>query len=443
MKPGTLDDADQPTAEPPSPSGPAGASTNEQGTNEQGTNERRDYEQLFTTYAARVKGYLVRRGLSPAAAEDLTQEVVLTAWTRNADDDDALDAQLFSVARDRCLGMRRRATRPQAIPSDPCWVAAESAAISTSSHSLPQLVGNLAAEQLDALRQLYLDGRTIAEAANILGVASSTVQTRALSATATIATQLHSDDNHMPAAASTARTSSPPSQPPRHIAHHHPAHHPPTEELLSYAVGASELWLDVLVACHLTYCPTCRNVVAVQDAIGGALLELYRNELEASVSKPTRRKDPTHRLGPSTPAYQRKPTRRVPDDIARNVPRPLHPFMRDPMPRFRKHLLGIEDIPLNLAAGGRPVRLLRLKPGFVIDSHGHAGLEWMLILTSKIRDERSGDTFARGDVSRRDESDVHRQIVDPNAHCIAVIAHLGPSLPKTLTGRLLARVTGL
>lgn len=221
-------------------------------------------------------------------------------------------------------------------------------------------------------------------------------------------------------------------------------HHPAPEELLDYAVGACDLWLDALLACHLTLCPACRLHLSELEALGGALLDAYRDELEAGVAKPSRVKDPTERLGPVTPHHGMRPAiDRLPQDVIRSVPRPLQAFMRDPQPRFRFLVPGIEHIPLTLTAGGRPVRLLRFRPGFVIDEHGHAGLEWLLILSGKLRDDHTGETFARGDVSRRVETDTHRQIIDRAEPCVAVFAHLGAPIPRTWTGRLLAKIIGL
>ena len=52
-----------------------------------------------------------------------------------------------------------------------------------------------------------------------------------------------------------------------------PQHHPSHELLLGYAAGALTDAVDLVVATHLSLCPTCRADVERLDAVGGALLE--------------------------------------------------------------------------------------------------------------------------------------------------------------------------
>lgn len=213
-----------------------------------------------------------------------------------------------------------------------------------------------------------------------------------------------------------------------------PEHHPQQEELLEYATGAADEWLAVMVACHLTFCPRCRDEVALLDALGGALLgdsdgaPVVDGALEASLSK----------LDAPGSAPSPAPARVEPALAA--VPRPLHPYLADPAPRFRWLAPGITHLPLELEAGARPVRLLRFRQGYTIPAHGHSGLEWLMVLDGELDDDSDGQRYGRGDVCRNEPGKVHVQRVTSDEPCLALVANLGPLIPQSWLGRLLARV---
>ncbi|MDD9940508.1 MAG: cupin domain-containing protein [Myxococcales bacterium] len=219
-----------------------------------------------------------------------------------------------------------------------------------------------------------------------------------------------------------------------------PSHHPEPDELLAYAAGTTEPWLSTLMACHLTLCPHCRQELVMLEELAGVMIEDFGQELEADTAgtpllpKPVL--SPTaERVIPPRPV--------VPGEIASQVPRPLHGFFAEPVPRFRFLAPGVSHIPLTLDGGGRPVRLVRFRPGFVVPEHAHAGLEWLLILSGHLLDATTGQRFARGDVSERDTEDVHTQLIGKDEPCVAVFAHLGPPIPRTLMGRILSKIVGL
>jgi len=209
-----------------------------------------------------------------------------------------------------------------------------------------------------------------------------------------------------------------------------PSHHPEHDELLSYVTGTSDGWLSTLIACHLTLCPRCREQVELLDALGGALLDDAAGmDFDA---KP--RLAPYPALG-SPP----QPRPRVPDDIARVVPRPLHGLFADDEPRFRFLLPGVKELRLRSDPREPRMQVVRFKPGFVVPQHGHSGLEWLLILSGELLDKTTGERFARGDVSRRHDDDVHVQVIGDREPCVAAFANVGPIIPHTFMGKLLAK----
>ncbi|WP_332308091.1 zf-HC2 domain-containing protein, partial [Elstera litoralis] len=52
-----------------------------------------------------------------------------------------------------------------------------------------------------------------------------------------------------------------------------PHFHPPESLLIDYAAGTLPEAISLLVATHLTYCPTCRKEMAALEAVGGAMLD--------------------------------------------------------------------------------------------------------------------------------------------------------------------------
>jgi RNA polymerase sigma-70 factor, ECF subfamily len=73
--------------------------------------DREAFAELFRIVAPKVKSYLIRRGGSPASAEELTQDVMVTVWRKAAQFDPAKAGALtwlFVIARNRWIDSLRR-----------------------------------------------------------------------------------------------------------------------------------------------------------------------------------------------------------------------------------------------------------------------------------------------------------------------------------------------
>src|SRR5678815_2501344 len=92
--------------------------------------DRDAFRELFAEWAPRFKGFVVRRGVPTAQADDLVQDILLTVW-RKADRYDAQRASaatwLFTIARNRMIDCLRREQRPTVDLDDPALVQAEPA----------------------------------------------------------------------------------------------------------------------------------------------------------------------------------------------------------------------------------------------------------------------------------------------------------------------------
>ena len=212
-----------------------------------------------------------------------------------------------------------------------------------------------------------------------------------------------------------------------------PSHHPDEEDLVGYASGTSPEWIALVVACHLTYCPGCRDEVALLDDVGGLLLESLDQPAHGALGVAAR--DITSRPKPETRTTE---VVTVP-----GLPRPLAPYLPKARSGWRFLAPGLRHIPLNFSVGGVPARIIRFSPGFFIPEHRHQGLEMLLVLEGMLRDTVSGESFRKGDLSRRESGTCHAQSIGRDEHCTCLVVSAAPVLPSTWMGRLLKAVTGV
>src|SRR5882724_6582653 len=86
-----------------------------------GTRDRAAFAALFDHFAPRVKSYLLRLGASPALAEDLAQEALLSLWRKAHLFDPAKASAatwLFPIARNLRIDAIRREKRPELNAED-------------------------------------------------------------------------------------------------------------------------------------------------------------------------------------------------------------------------------------------------------------------------------------------------------------------------------------
>lgn len=214
-----------------------------------------------------------------------------------------------------------------------------------------------------------------------------------------------------------------------------PTHHPDPDDLLEYATGESPEWLSLVVACHLTFCPECRAQVALLDDVGGALLDALPQTPGASM--PPRA---LARLAAPPPLLASRPRCLAPDVVA--LPRPLHAYFRDDVPRFRFLAPGVKHVPLTFSVGGIPGRVVRFAPGFTVPEHAHTGTERVLVLDGELEDAATGERFVDGDLSQRDAGTQHAQRILADG-CVALVVTVGPIVPSSFWGKILKAITGV
>lgn len=214
------------------------------------------------------------------------------------------------------------------------------------------------------------------------------------------------------------------------------AHHVPENLLLAYTSGAAPEAVALAVAGHVALCASCRDRVAIQEQVGGALLEavepveLDPGALDAMLAR-------LDELAPVDTAVARLPTFLA--DLP--VPRPLHHYLQDAT-GWQRVLPGIRAVPLPLELDGTPVHLMALRAGLTIPEHGHEGLELNLVLTGGFDDKQERAAYLPGDLSVKSQETVHTIRVHDDEDCIVLVVRGGKLLPRDMVGRIAQWLTG-
>ena len=84
--------------------------------------DRSAFAALFGHFAPRLKGFLMKGGMSAAAAEDCAQDVMATLWQKAHQFDPtraSVATWVFAIARNRRIDLARKVRRPE--PEDLPW----------------------------------------------------------------------------------------------------------------------------------------------------------------------------------------------------------------------------------------------------------------------------------------------------------------------------------
>ena len=209
-------------------------------------------------------------------------------------------------------------------------------------------------------------------------------------------------------------------------------HHPGDEMLWRYASGALSEPFALLVATHLTLCPSCRRTVDEYEAMGGALLE---TEGEQAVSKDLRSRVMASLDQPILACVSDKD---APEEAERMAETALYPTaLREAVEEamqsggWRRLGRGLEELRLLTSQSGYVTRLMRISGGVALPQHTHSGQECTLVLAGGFSD--STGHFIRGDVAIADPTVDHSPVADDGEDCICLAV---TDAPLRLTGRL-------
>lgn len=148
---------------------------------------------FFTTYAPRVKGFLLSSGsaaMTPAHAEELVQEVMLKVWHKAHTFDGRkarVSTWVFTVARNCRIDYfyRKQSEQMPTVDADTVWNSLESHDSPLDELQLARdqqrVIGSLSrlpAEQREVIRKVYIESKSHADVASELDLPIGTVKSR-------------------------------------------------------------------------------------------------------------------------------------------------------------------------------------------------------------------------------------------------------------------------
>ncbi len=201
-------------------------------------------------------------------------------------------------------------------------------------------------------------------------------------------------------------------------------HHPSDATLTSYAAGTLPEALGLVTATHLSFCPACRDAVALAEAVGGSMLEdlapvaMADDALVQVLARGDMPEPPV-----MTPVREAK------------LPGPLKYCS------FGRSWLvapGLRWRPLRTSGrawGG----LLVAQPGRRFPRHAHTGLELTCVLRGSFVD--ANGRYGAGDLAEPEGDHDDPPSIDSDEPCVCVIASEGFRLGGAFG--LLQRMIGL
>lgn len=148
--------------------------------------DREAFARLFEHFAPRLKAWLMKAGVAPAAAEDFAQDAMLTVW-RKADLFDARKARaatwIFTIARNRRLDMLRRDARPLPTPEidlahDEVMRPDDILVMADDARRVRDALSRLKPDQVEVLRLAFFMDSPHSEIARRLDLPLGTVKSR-------------------------------------------------------------------------------------------------------------------------------------------------------------------------------------------------------------------------------------------------------------------------
>lgn len=149
---------------------------------------REAFAELFSYYAPRVKGFMLRLGASDTEAEELAQEVMVTLWQKAGMYDRrqaSVSTWIFRIARNRRIdASRRKKSRPELPADDPMLLPPdiprpdEVYAREQEDETVRSRLSCLPPDQLILVQAAFYDGLTHSEIAKSFNLPLGTVKSR-------------------------------------------------------------------------------------------------------------------------------------------------------------------------------------------------------------------------------------------------------------------------
>ncbi|MBR9865592.1 MAG: sigma-70 family RNA polymerase sigma factor [Oceanospirillales bacterium] len=141
------------------------------------------YARLFNHFAPKVKAYIVRLGVALSAAEELTQEVMLSVWRKAHmyhPEKAAASTWIFTLARNQSIDWMRKQKYPQYSLDEWSETASESGQGEQEvlSDRVARAISQLPEKQSQVIYMSYFEGRSHGDIASRLDIPLGSVKSR-------------------------------------------------------------------------------------------------------------------------------------------------------------------------------------------------------------------------------------------------------------------------
>ena len=147
--------------------------------------DRAAFAALFQHFAPRVKSFLMKSGAAESLAEECTQDVMATLWTKaHLFDPSRASAStwVFTIARNKKIDAIRKLRRPE--PEELTWGptaepdAADVTALRQEAAKLAKAISDLPEKQRDLIQRAYFGDLSHGEIAEQTGLPLGTIKSR-------------------------------------------------------------------------------------------------------------------------------------------------------------------------------------------------------------------------------------------------------------------------
>jgi RNA polymerase sigma-70 factor, ECF subfamily len=145
------------------------------------------FNELFQSFAPRVKSYMMRQGADPTTAEELAQETLLMVWRKAAlysSEKGSASTWIFTIARNLRIDRLRREVPWQELPEGHDEISSDDPTpeeiVSTQERQArtQAALATLPEDQKDVVSLSYLEGLSHSEIAERLNLPLGTVKSR-------------------------------------------------------------------------------------------------------------------------------------------------------------------------------------------------------------------------------------------------------------------------
>ncbi|WP_299203889.1 sigma-70 family RNA polymerase sigma factor [uncultured Amphritea sp.] len=141
------------------------------------------YARLFNHFAPKVKAYILRLGVGVSAAEEVTQEVMLSVWRKAHmyhPEKAAASTWIFTLARNQSIDWMRKQKYPQYSLDEWSETASESGQGEQEvlSDRVAKAISQLPEKQAQVIYMSYFEGRSHGDIASRLDIPLGSVKSR-------------------------------------------------------------------------------------------------------------------------------------------------------------------------------------------------------------------------------------------------------------------------